>query len=56
MMDDDTLKRLLGINDQLFQLCKWLNEQREMDISSRLIPVVDQLTHILLEEGKNKLQ
>jgi hypothetical protein len=55
MMDDDTLRRLLGINDQLFQVCKWLNEKRETDISSRLIPLVDELTRILLEEGKNKL-
>jgi hypothetical protein len=49
-------KRLLRINDELLQLCKWLNEKRDMETSSRLIPVVDDLTHILIEAGKNKLQ
>jgi hypothetical protein len=56
MIDDDTLNELLCINDGLFQLCKWLNEQHDTEILSRLIPLVDQLTHILIEAGKNKLQ
>jgi hypothetical protein len=55
MIDDDTLKQLLRIDDGLMQLCKWLNERRDMEISSRLIPLVDDLTQILLEAGKNKL-
>ena len=56
MIDDVTLKQLLRINDKLLQLCKFLNEKRDMDTSSRLIPLVDDLTHILIEAGKNKLQ
>jgi hypothetical protein len=32
---------------------KWLNEKRDTEISSRLIPLVDDLTHILIEAGKN---
>jgi hypothetical protein len=48
-------KQLLRINDELLQVCKWLNERRNMETSSRLIPLVDDLTHILLEAGKNKL-
>ncbi len=55
MIDDDTLKQLLRINAELFRLCKWLNEKRDMETSSRLIPLVDDLTHILVEAGKNKL-
>jgi hypothetical protein len=55
IIDDDTLKELLRIDDELMQLCKWLNEQGETTVSSRLIPLVDDLTHILLEAGKNKL-
>jgi hypothetical protein len=55
MIDDDTLKQLLRINDELLELCKWLNENRDMATSSRLIPLVDDLTHILIEAGKNKL-
>ena len=54
-IDDDTLKKLLRINDELLQLCKWLNEKHDMETSSRLIPLVDDLTHILIEAGKNKL-
>jgi hypothetical protein len=56
MIDDDTLKQLLRINDELLQLCKFLNEKRDMETSSHLIPLVDDLTHILIEAGKNKLQ
>jgi hypothetical protein len=55
MIDDDTLKQLLRINDELMQLCKLLNEKRDTEISSRLIPLVDDLTPILIEAGKNKL-
>jgi len=55
MIDDDTLKRLLRINDELFQLCKSLTDKRDIETSSRLIPLVDNLTHILIEADKNKL-
>ena len=41
MSDDDTLKQLLRINDELLQLCKFLNEKRDMETSFRLIPLVD---------------
>jgi len=36
MIDDDTLKQLLRIDDEPMQLCKWLNEKRDMETSSRL--------------------
>ena len=55
MIDDDTLKKLLRIDDGLFQLCKFLNEKRDIETSSRPIPLVDDITHILIEAGKNKL-
>ena len=51
MIDDDTLKQLLRINDELMQLCKSLNEKRDMETSSRLIPLVDDLTHIVIKAG-----
>ena len=54
-IDDDNLKQLLRLNDQLLQLCKRLTDKRDMETSSRLIPVVDDLTDILIEAGKNKL-
>jgi hypothetical protein len=56
MIDDDTLKQQLRINDELLQLCKWLTDKRGIETSSRLIPLVDDLAHILIEAGKNKLQ
>jgi hypothetical protein len=55
MIDDDTLKQLLRINDELLQLCKFLNEKGDMATSSRLIPLADDLTHSLIEAGKDKL-
>ena len=37
MIDDDTLKQLLRINDELLQLCKSLNEKHDIETSSRII-------------------
>jgi hypothetical protein len=56
LIDDDTLKDLVRIDDDLLQLCKWLNEKRDTVTTSRLSPLVDELTRILIEAGKNKLQ
>jgi hypothetical protein len=56
MIDDDTHKRLLRINDGFYQVCKFLDEKRDNEILPRLIPLVDELTHILLDESKNRLQ
>jgi hypothetical protein len=33
-IDDDTLKQLLRINDELLHLCKWLHERRDTATSS----------------------
>ena len=56
MIDDDTLKQLLRINDELLQRCKRLTDNRDMEASSHLIPFLDDLTHILIEAVENKLQ
>jgi hypothetical protein len=55
MIDDETLKQLLQIDDELMQLCKWLNEKRDIEVSSRLIPLLDDLTHILIEAGRRRI-
>jgi hypothetical protein len=55
IIDDDALKQLLRIDDELMRLCKWLHEKRDIEVSSRLVPLVDDLTHILVEAGKNKI-
>jgi hypothetical protein len=38
LIDHDTLEQLVRINDDLLHLCKWLNEKRDMETSSLLIP------------------
>jgi hypothetical protein len=35
-------------------MCKWLNEKRDLRTSSRLIPLMDDLTHILVEGGQEQ--
>jgi hypothetical protein len=52
---DDILKQLLRINDETHSAMRWLNEKRDMATSSRLIPLVEALTHVLIEAAKNKL-
>jgi len=48
-MDEDAYERLSLINVQLIQLCRWLNEKRNIDTASRLIPIMDDLTHLVAE-------
>jgi hypothetical protein len=55
MIDDETLKQLLRINDALFQLCTRLTEKRDIETSSRLIPLVDDLTHILIRSWQEQI-
>jgi hypothetical protein len=55
MMIDDTLKELLRINDELLRVCRWMNERRDTDTASRLVSLVDELTHVLVEAGMNEL-
>jgi len=54
-MDDDTLKQLLRINDELLQLCRWLTDKGDREISSRLMLLADELNHILIEAGNKRL-
>jgi hypothetical protein len=54
MIDVDSLKQLLRINDELFQLCTWLNEKRDMETSSHLIPLVDDLTQHFSRSGQEE--
>jgi hypothetical protein len=55
MIDDDTLKQQLRINDELLELCKWLKERRDMETSSPSYRSCMTQSIILLEAGKNKL-
>ena len=49
MINEDDVERLLRINERLFELCNWLNERNDVDTASRLIPIVDELTRILVK-------
>ena len=48
VIDDDTLKQLLRINDALFQLFKSPTDKRDIETSSRLILLVDALTDFMI--------
>jgi hypothetical protein len=37
-IDDNTFKQLLRINDELLQLCKWLNENATWKLHPALYP------------------
>jgi hypothetical protein len=41
MIDDDTLKQLLRINDELLAAMQVAERKADMETSSRLIPLVD---------------
>ncbi len=56
MIDDDTLKQLLRIDDELLQLCKFLNEKRDMETSSRLIPPSRQLHAHCIETSRSSTE
>ena len=53
-MDDDTYQRLSRLDEQLIQLCHWLNEKHDIATASRLIPIMDDLTHLVAELGVKK--
>jgi hypothetical protein len=48
-MDNDKFLRLLKINEELMGLCDWLNERLDTTTASRLIPITDDLTHLVAE-------
>jgi len=51
----DTLKHLIRINSELFNVYKWLNEEnRDLESSSRVILLLGELTKFCRKQ--NKLQ
>lgn len=54
MIDDATFERLLKTNEELMEICQSLNEHREFDTASRLIPIVDDLTNLITEIAMQK--
>ena len=48
-MDDNSYQRLSQLHDELMQLCAWLNEKRDFATASRLMPITDDLPHLVAE-------
>jgi hypothetical protein len=53
-MDKPTLDSLSQINDDLVEHLKWLLEKKDLDALAKLIPIVDGLTHLLIEIGQKE--
>ena len=53
VMDGTTLGKLSGVNDALVEHLKWLLEKKDLDALSRVIPIVDNLTRVLIEIGQS---
>jgi hypothetical protein len=43
------VEALAQINSEAFELCKWFNARRDVAMASKLIPIVHQLTRLLIE-------
>jgi hypothetical protein len=49
VMKDDKLLRLLHINEELIEICQWLNENQNNILASKIIPISDELTRLVLD-------
>jgi hypothetical protein len=48
-MDEDVFERLSSINDELLELCGWVNQRLDAATAERLVPIVDKLTRLVAE-------
>jgi hypothetical protein len=48
-VDDEALNRYRESTTNSFSFAAWLNERRDFDTASRLIPITDDLTHPVAE-------
>ena len=56
-MDDESLRRLAAVNEELIHLCSWLNRNRDFETASKVIPIVQSLTRLVVEQtGQRKIQ
>jgi hypothetical protein len=53
-MDEAILDKLSEVNDALVEHLKWLLERKDFDALSRVIPVVDNLTTVLIEIDRSR--
>jgi len=55
VMDDGKFLRLLHINEELIEICQWLNENQSGELRSRIIPLTDDLTQLIAELSVGKM-
>ena len=55
-MNDATFQRFTQINDELVGLFNWLKQGGDLETASRLAPIVDSLTRLLIQIAEKKLQ
>ena len=48
-MDDSKFMQLLNINSELIEICNWLRDNQNTALESKIIPVTDELTRLVLE-------
>jgi len=48
-MDYIKFLQLLHIYGELNEICKWLNENQNTTLASRIVPIRDELTRLVLE-------
>ena len=48
-MNDATFQRFTQINDELVGLFNWLKQRGDLETASRLAPIVDSLTRLLIQ-------
>jgi hypothetical protein len=54
-MDDGKFLRLLHINEELIEICRWLNESHNAELLSRINPLTDDLTELIAELSVGKM-
>jgi len=53
-MNDERLLRLLHINEELIEICQWLNENKNSELASHFVPITDELTRLIFEISMEK--
>ena len=48
-MDNSKFLPLLNINSELIEICRWLKENPNTALESRIVPLTNELTRLVLE-------
>jgi hypothetical protein len=53
-MNETTFAGLSSVNADLVEHLKWLLERKDLDALSRVIPIVDRFTKLLIDIGEKR--